>query len=160
MGCWGGWRGRPGFQILEGINTVLRHSRSSFPKTKPVWLLLFFLIHRKDKIRPSPAHPGNTPPPFTPTPPISRNSTVKKYCHNIYRHAHYGRLSLYFGEEIKFIALNSLVWETKIGPQGVGLKTSPHPGGLEGKHWSPEWSLAVPKPERGPQAFYYPNQLP
>lgn len=83
----------------------------------------FFLIHRKDKIRPSPAHPENNPPPFTPTPPISRNSTVKKYCHNIYRHTHYGRLSLYFGEEIKFIALNSLVWETKIGPQGMGLKT-------------------------------------
>lgn len=38
----------------------------------------------------------------------------------MYRHTHYGRLSLYFGEEIKFIALN---------PTGVGDKDRTSEGG-------------------------------
>lgn len=40
----------------------------------------------------------------------------------MYRHTHYGRLSLYFGEEIKFIALN---------PTGVGDKDRTSEGGAE-----------------------------
>lgn len=59
-----------------------------------------FLIHRKDNTFPKPLK-TQTKTPYFFTHPLSRNSHSKKHCHNIYRHTHYGRLSLYFGEELK-----------------------------------------------------------
>lgn len=58
-------------------------------------------------------------------PPSVKNSTVKKYCHNIYRHAHCGRHSLYFGEEIKYSALTPPIRGDKAGSQGAGKALSP-----------------------------------
>lgn len=54
--------------------------------------------HRRDTITPCPAPPKRRQKHPTFTRPLLKNKHSKKYCHDIYRHAHYGRLSLCFGE--------------------------------------------------------------
>lgn len=130
--------GRPRCQGHVNTRSV-RHFPRSPQRGSQAWLLLF-LVHRKDKITPSPAPPKQRQNTLLFAHPLLKIKHSKKILSQYLQTHPLWRLSLYFGEEIKCSALPPHRGETKGRCEG---QEDPRPGGLQSTAHPATWPMGA-----------------